>query len=111
MFAEHNSTAAAADGVSRVDRVVRAHIGSNAILDCVVKKGSQFGMVSQSERGALHCKFMDSPDPCIFLIVFLVWLAFQCTNTASRTGPTGARCHGVGFGYHPRPIFYILPDN
>ena len=61
MFAEHNSTAAAADGVSRVDRVVRAHIGSNAILDCVVKKGSQFGMVSQSERGVLHCKFMDSP--------------------------------------------------
>ena len=46
MFAEHNATAAAADGVSRVDRVVRAHIGSNAILDCVVKKGSQFGMVS-----------------------------------------------------------------
>ena len=48
MFAEHNATAAAADGVSRVDRVVRAHIGSNAILDCVVKKGSQFGMVSHS---------------------------------------------------------------
>ena len=48
VFAEHNSTAAAVDGVSRVDRVVRAHIGSNAILDCVVKKGSQFGMVSQS---------------------------------------------------------------
>ena len=48
VFAEHNATAAAADGVSRVDRVVRAHIGSNAILDCVVKKGSQFGMVSRS---------------------------------------------------------------
>ena len=47
VFAEHNSTAAAVDGVGRVDRVVRAHIGSNAILDCVVKKGSQFGMVSE----------------------------------------------------------------
>ncbi len=44
VFAEHNHTAAAS---SRPDAVVRAHIGSTAVLDCVVKKGSQYGMVSE----------------------------------------------------------------
>ena len=73
MFAEHNATAAAADGVSRVDRVVRAHIGSNAILDCVVKKGSQFGMVSSRLAGLARSEGLRvSPKEAKRVLVVLV---------------------------------------